>query len=375
MKHTLYMYLKNLEKTLYPTWFRWNITNCSTSMRRNQLYIPHGSDETKSLLPLALVVISFISHMVQMKRQVITYYTPLIFPLYPTWFRWNSTSPTYWKGFERLYIPHGSDETNSATAGRGNEPDFISHMVQMKHVPRAGATANLHLYIPHGSDETQTLRGCQQAWLRFISHMVQMKLVLIINTNNSAWALYPTWFRWNFPPVLLLFVLIFFISHMVQMKRYRQILYWACWRTLYPTWFRWNQLCYSGQRQRARLYIPHGSDETCSPCRCNSKPTSLYPTWFRWNANLAGLSAGLVTLYIPHGSDETRADNQYQQFCMSFISHMVQMKLPSSASTFCINFLYIPHGSDETLQTDSILSLLKNFISHMVQMKQNSLIS
>jgi len=81
---------------------------------KRQLYIPHGSDESRERLYKAWIDSFFISHMVQMKA--------LLFYL--------STEARY---------------------------DFISHMVQMK-VPRRGAAKNQGPY--------------------FISHMVQMKVLI-----------------------------------------------------------------------------------------------------------------------------------------------------------------------------------------------------
>ncbi len=78
------------------------------------------------------------------------------------------------------------------------------------------------------------------------------------------------------------------------------------------------------------LYIPHGSDETCSMQLSN---------------------VGGVKLYIPHGSDETEVPNNVKSITEYFISHMVQMK------RLTYPFLFF----------DSLV-----FISHMVQMKLNN---
>jgi len=57
----------------------------------------------------------------------------LIFPaLYPTWFRWNVIDFALMATTERLYIPHGSDETWIELTIPVALKYFISHMVQMK---------------------------------------------------------------------------------------------------------------------------------------------------------------------------------------------------------------------------------------------------
>ena len=57
-----------------------------------------------------VIVIYFISHMVQMKDGVYTCYSICTSTLYPTWFRWKSRFISLWALSEDLYIPHGSDE-------------------------------------------------------------------------------------------------------------------------------------------------------------------------------------------------------------------------------------------------------------------------
>jgi len=55
-------------------------------------------------------------------------------------------------------------------------PDFISHMVQMKAFSNASSRFEATtLYIPHGSDERQKIDRKEMKQLLFISHMVQMK--------------------------------------------------------------------------------------------------------------------------------------------------------------------------------------------------------
>jgi len=55
-----------------------------------QLYIPHGSDESRFSLSASLSTIFFISHMVQMKEKGSFFQNPEV---------------------GSLYIPHGSDES------------------------------------------------------------------------------------------------------------------------------------------------------------------------------------------------------------------------------------------------------------------------
>ena len=74
------------------------------------LYIPHGSDESASLIAFAKLSKSFISHMVQMKDK-------------------NENKKG---GKEILYIPHGSDESVNEIIVLLYNSLFISHMVQMK---------------------------------------------------------------------------------------------------------------------------------------------------------------------------------------------------------------------------------------------------
>ncbi len=56
--------------------------------------------------------------------------------LYPTWFRWNPVIAAAEEKPERLYIPHGSDETLFDPELILNRIFFISHMVQMKPHPK-----------------------------------------------------------------------------------------------------------------------------------------------------------------------------------------------------------------------------------------------
>ena len=119
--------------------------------------------------------------------------------------------------------------------------------------------------------------------------------------------LYPTWFRWKIGR-----------TH----RRGSTI------HTLYPTWFRWKSLQHRQHQQRS---------------------LSLYPTWFRWKFATHNVWPERFNLYIPHGSDESgKACRLIYSSPATFISHMVQMK--------------VPFRSNPSTQPNA-------FISHMVQMK------
>ena len=112
MKQEDNFFQQSILRSLYPTRFRWNYILKTDTVKYSELYIPHGSDETK--------------------YDIIFYHPEAI-----------------------LYIPHGSDET---TAG-------LLNILPCK-----------RLYIPHGSDETRILKQTKGKWmLSFISHTVQMK--------------------------------------------------------------------------------------------------------------------------------------------------------------------------------------------------------
>jgi len=74
---------------------------------------------------------------------------------------------------------------------------FISHMVQMKAHMVQIKRMNAKLYIPHGSDESNFCLMHITILNFFISHMVQMKVIIFL---------------------ALLGFFVVFISHMVQMK-------------------------------------------------------------------------------------------------------------------------------------------------------------
>ncbi len=122
---------------------------------RSGLYIPHGSDESSLYRKLFQTHVTFISHMVQMKEQLINSFQSINLALYPTWFRWKGLNRRRASLFSMLYIPHGSDES------------FVTR---------------------YGSAGSSV----------FISHMVQMKVLRDKNWPTLEPALYPTWFRWKF---------------------------------------------------------------------------------------------------------------------------------------------------------------------------------
>ena len=207
--------------TLYPTWFRWNEKNICM-YRRIKDY--------------------FISHMVQMKRSGTPpedYKSP---PLYPTWFRWN-LAKSFWRyPMSWTLYPTWFRWNRPANLADNRYLGFISHMVQMKPIPRKKYNSQIccfishmvqmkqihnfkicgrccKLYIPHGSDETRIQELLYSRTNTFISHMVQMKPLKDPWQRYSGRSLYPTWFRWNFATLAK--------ASFVE-------------STLYPTWFRWN---------------------------------------------------------------------------------------------------------------------------------------
>jgi len=97
-----------------------------------RLYIPHGSDERHASDLLPDYVVSFISHMVQMKDSFCHSMLNHLIALYPTWFRWKPVLVLYVGTATSLYIPHGSDESQASDLLPDYVVSFISHMVQMK---------------------------------------------------------------------------------------------------------------------------------------------------------------------------------------------------------------------------------------------------
>ena len=97
---------------------------------------------------------NFISHMVQMKVKHLICSLTMLFPLYPTWFRWKTLLCPSLNAVSYLYIPHGSDESIDPSLNTDSAYIFISHMVQMKVNSTICFLAVFFLYIPHGSDES-----------------------------------------------------------------------------------------------------------------------------------------------------------------------------------------------------------------------------
>ncbi len=156
MKHLQQLICQHFSRTLYPTWFRWNLTQSTLHLIQMKHFISHMVQMKHRVLQpqchifpcfishmvqmklvflfiLATCVFTFISHMVQMKLLGWDGFWLLLLSLYPTWFRWNLNSifevqhagitlyPTWFRwnslslslNFQitQLYIPHGSDET------------------------------------------------------------------------------------------------------------------------------------------------------------------------------------------------------------------------------------------------------------------------
>ena len=76
-----------------------------------------------------------------------------------------------------LYIPHGSDNTETYKRGVTEAANnFISHMVQIIRIFHTLLILCCSpLYIPHGSDNTsEGVMLSKDAYKAFISHMVQI---------------------------------------------------------------------------------------------------------------------------------------------------------------------------------------------------------
>ena len=151
------------------------------------------------------------------------------------------------------------------------------------------------LYIPHGSDESQKGMSCPLRPPHFISHMVQMKVHQHIFFQVPLFALYPTWFRWKCSDcVRKTFDEVLYIPHGSDESMIYLEIYYSL-TSLYPTWFRWKwgvnrstpfrQMTFISHMVQMKvkvrlfvcqmkriLYIPHGSDESQkSDRRCNCK--------------------------------------------------------------------------------------------------------
>ena len=184
------------------------------------LYIPHGSDERSHR-----TIQSFVS----------------LTPLYPTWFRWKSSSSLISERWSLSLYPTWFRWKANSNLQAIAAATFISHMVQMKAF-------------------NDTISFSVSPF--FISHMVQMKARV-----RNADSLF----------------MILFISHMVQMKGLTTL---------------------SLRYILSLLYIPHGSDESCVYHR-NSTADAFFISHMVQMKDTDRYDDSLYsTLYIPHGSDE-----------------------------------------------------------------------
>ena len=72
MKQDTAFFEVRFNEDLYPTRFRWNYEFFYALTCCLYIYIPHGSDETKSRFFLCADNFVFISHTVQMKPEITT---------------------------------------------------------------------------------------------------------------------------------------------------------------------------------------------------------------------------------------------------------------------------------------------------------------
>ena len=313
MKPCLAASLTAAEPPLYPTTFRWNRSCQRPRWCRRRLYIQLRSDETCCGRWFEFQQSGFISHYVQMKRNIglidaladIHLYIPLRSdetvdgaqvrasrqqPLYPTTFRWNSRLLSRWQTRTcLLYIPLRSDETPLRWSKRGEKTTFISHYVQMKLTNCSATGRKTDIFISHYVQMKPVSAGNILYAITFISHYVQMKHIFTNAMFLVGSALYPTTFRWNgwMRRHLFRFQWLYiplrsdetpyqsqrrsftttFISHYVQMKQRRFVIFVFDFPTLYPTTFRWNEHTSLQTGPPDRLYIPLRSDETpsCGP--------------------------------------------------------------------------------------------------------------
>ena len=141
----------------------------------------------------------FISHMVQMKASSMSAGTNLKC-LYIPHGSDESRSGAFWFGFDwLLYIPHGSDERIKRIENRkpGHQTLYPTWF-RWKSVDDCLLTVKVFLYIPHGSDERNKEISVIRWFQFFISHMVQMKEIKKFQLSDDFNSLYPTWFRWKF---------------------------------------------------------------------------------------------------------------------------------------------------------------------------------
>ena len=97
------------------------------------IYIPHGSDESRERAKMLAEMLSFISHMVQMKDRI-----DICAEIY------KLTFISHMVQMKAIKIQRRTEILN----------EFISHMVQMKEFIKYLFFKSSHIYIPHGSDES-----------------------------------------------------------------------------------------------------------------------------------------------------------------------------------------------------------------------------
>jgi len=296
------------KEALYPTWFRWK-ANLSNSFRKSsssfishmvqmkacwdvcrvyawRLYIPHGSDESKSCASMRnLLTCLYIPHGSDESAFNCFIYLHLFFlyiphgsderwldilkkevaaTLYPTWFRWKLADiEKLTKDYSPLYPTWFRWKWKLLKWAVSAKNALYPTWFRWKAANQCKCLWSTCLYIPHGSDERLCLDPCEHRNLIFISHMVQMKVGFVAPTTSiSGFALYPTWFRWKVP-----------LSSLTSPE--------------------------------TPLYIPHGSDESQHPATIEASISPLYPTWFRWKPLEPFIFTSFRLLYIPHGSDES----------------------------------------------------------------------
>jgi len=140
---------------------------------------------------------SFISHMVQMKAetQSTKHIACAIFISHMVQMKgWNHFSSYCIK--DKLYIPHGSDESFTDTETVCSCNSFISHMVQMKAGPMEQRGAVGVYFISHMVQMKATIlsytRSCKSL---YIPHGSDERISLTSFPNILPFTLYPTWFR------------------------------------------------------------------------------------------------------------------------------------------------------------------------------------
>ena len=170
---------ENGKTTLYPTWFRWKQGFEINPSLKELLYIPHGSDESLGLKKNSVFPLVFISHMVQMKACAERSRLYGQRSLYPTWFRWKyeiSSNALYTNDF----ISHMVQMKDMKFPQMRSIPTTLYPTWFRWKMPLHGSLCQPYkLYIPHGSDESDFVEVCIASNSNFISHMVQMKVPIV----------------------------------------------------------------------------------------------------------------------------------------------------------------------------------------------------